>query len=310
LESGRVHARLEDPGGDNSRRSALSPDGTRFIVASDHLPSVHIWDLCAIGRELKLLGIPWELPLPASEMPPENPSRPLKVTVLLGDPKQGSHNPLSDLDRAIAQKPQDAEVYWRRGKIHVSLGHWQSAIQDFTIAINKRPLLPYLVSRGNAYERTEKYKEAAADWQAALETRPLSKADEASVCNSLAWFHVICPANLREPVKALALASRAVRLEPTNWAYVNTLGACHYRLGQYDQAVETLRRCLRNSRAPASELFFLALSYQQLNENTQARECFDQAMYWWRIHEKSIDAGQRWELELMQKEAAGLGLHD
>jgi tetratricopeptide (TPR) repeat protein len=121
--------------------------------------------------------------------------------------------------------------------------------------------------------------------------KALSEANQALVCNSLAWCHIICPADLREPAKALSLDSRAVRLEPANWDYLNTLEACHYRLGQYDQAVETRRRCLRNSRVPASDLFFLALSYRQLKDNVHAQDCYDQAMYWWRIHEKEARRG-------------------
>jgi hypothetical protein len=41
----------------------FSPDGTRLITASNGKNSgVHVWDLRAIGRGLKELGLDWEAP--------------------------------------------------------------------------------------------------------------------------------------------------------------------------------------------------------------------------------------------------------
>lgn len=42
-------------------------------------------------------------------------------------------------------------------------------------------------------------------------------------------------------MQGLAPAEKAVRLEPGNSAYRNTLGVAYYRAGRYREAVATLR---------------------------------------------------------------------
>jgi Tfp pilus assembly protein PilF len=44
--------------------------------------------------------------------------------------------------------------------------------------------------------------------------------------------------------EALAMIQKAVRLEPTNYAYLDSLGWAYYRLGQYTQAEDNLRRAI------------------------------------------------------------------
>ncbi|HEV3385396.1 MAG TPA: WD40 repeat domain-containing serine/threonine-protein kinase [Gemmata sp.] len=56
-------ARFEDPNQVMDHFHLFSPDGTRLITASNGKNSgVHVWDLRAIGRGLKELGLDWEAP--------------------------------------------------------------------------------------------------------------------------------------------------------------------------------------------------------------------------------------------------------
>ena len=64
-------ARLEDPDPDGSEVVAFSGDGSRLICKGSFTPSVIVWDLRAIRRQLADLGLDWDAPAyPAAEEPP------------------------------------------------------------------------------------------------------------------------------------------------------------------------------------------------------------------------------------------------
>jgi WD40 repeat protein len=80
LATGRELARLEDPE-QNDGKAALTPDGTKLIVAAPN--GLRVWDLRRIRAELAKLGLDWEAPPypPAQEKTAQHP---LEVTVNLG----------------------------------------------------------------------------------------------------------------------------------------------------------------------------------------------------------------------------------
>lgn len=107
------------------------------------------------------------------------------------------------------------------------------------------------------------------------------------------------PEQIRKPEEALPLALRAVELEPANANWINTLGVVYYRLGRFDEAVETLNRSIATDEdgGSAIDFFFLAMSYHQLGQPDKAQENYDKAVEWWdankplsTMHEKELIA--------------------
>src|SRR5262249_46585857 len=71
--------------------------------------------------------------------------------------------------------------------------------------------------------------------------------------------------------RALLQAEEACRLEPTNALHVNTLGLAQYRLGQYQEALETLARSEKLQATSAggslpADLAFRAMAQYQLGQ--------------------------------------------
>src|SRR5262249_51789131 len=101
--------------------------------------------------------------------------------------------------------------------------------------------------------------------------------------NRLAWLLATAaePA-LRDPKKALACARKAVELEPMNGEYRNTLGAAHYRNGEWREAVSELDQAmkLRPDGFQGTGYFFLAMAHWQLGEKDQARAWYDKGVQW------------------------------
>ena len=92
--------------------------------------------------------------------------------------------------------------------------------------------------------------------------------ENASAWNNLAWAYLTAPEPLRDPAQGLATAEKAVRLDPGNAAYRNTLGVAYYRAGRYRDAIDLLRSNVEaeEDRSLVYDLCFLAMSYQKLGE--------------------------------------------
>ena len=136
--------------------------------------------------------------------------------------------------------------------------------------------------------------------QQMLETYP----DQPDVCMELAWIYVMGPKKFRDAPTALALARRAVELAPDEPDCLTTLGVVYYRLGQWNEAAETLQASARaNRQGPtACDLFFLAMTYRQSGEPEKAKECYDCAVRWSRAQSKLVPY-QAAELRAIRAEA-------
>jgi hypothetical protein len=98
--------------------------------------------------------------------------------------------------------------------------------------------------------------------------------------NNLAWrLATDRDAKIRDPERAVALAKKAVELAPDVATYWNTLGAAHYRAGNWKDAVAALDKSmeLRNG-GDSFDWFFLAMAHWQLGHKEEARKWFDKAV--------------------------------
>ena len=93
---------------------------------------------------------------------------------------------------------------------------------------------------------------------------------------------VVAAVGCRDVTTALPLAEKAVRLEPGNAGYRNTLGLAYYRADRYREAVDRLRPNLegQDEEGLAYDLYFLAMSHHRLGEAARARDCYDLAVRW------------------------------
>lgn len=94
-----------------------------------------------------------------------------------------------------------------------------------------------LFMRGAARERLGNWTGSDADLWRAMELNP----DNANVLNYLGYSWIDRGIRLEE---GFDLIRRAVSLEPRSGHIVDSLGWAHYRLGQYDEAVEHLERAV------------------------------------------------------------------
>jgi WD40 repeat protein/Tfp pilus assembly protein PilF len=223
----------------------------------------------------------------------------------------------------------------RLAAIRVKLGQWAEAIDDADAALRQQADDPNArLLRGQAYQKLGRHAEAVADFTALLTTYPpsaqlyelravsheaLGKADLAradreqaiklgtkkpTALNNEAWRLVTGPAGQRDPARALELIRQAIKQEPDNATFLNTLGVVQYRNGQYKEAVAALEKSLSASKgqSDAFDLFFLAMCHAKLEDATKAKDCFDRAVKWV-DGQKNLPAQHAEELKAFRAEA-------
>ena len=182
--------------------------------------------------------------------------------------------------RKIADDPTRTRNWEGRSVVHYRLKQFEAAIGDATKLIELAPLSAQHYSwRKRLYCCIEDYSRAAEDARMAVEIMP----EDANAIDSLAWLYVTGAAEIRNPQAALSLASKAVQVTPESYRYRTTLGAAHYRLKQYDQAIEQLEKAsaISGVTPTASNQFFLAMSYQADGQPEQVASCLLNAVTWW-----------------------------
>jgi eukaryotic-like serine/threonine-protein kinase len=144
----------------------------------------------------------------------------------------------------------------------------------------------------------------AEDAIAASETLLKLAPKNADVHNNLAWWlATFQEPRLRDPARAVELARKAVELAPQDGRFWITLGAAHYRAGDWKAAIEALTRSmeLAPGRNESFNTFFLAMAHWQLGDKPQARSWYDKAVPWMEKNQPKDD-----ELIRFRAEAAAL----
>ncbi|MCB1024434.1 MAG: tetratricopeptide repeat protein [Acidobacteria bacterium] len=93
--------------------------------------------------------------------------------------------------------------------------------------------------------------------------------------NNLGYLLLRQDKNLNE---ALELIARAVRIEPLNPSYLDSLGWAYYKLGQLDAAEQQLKRAFRINSTSPTILEHLGDVYRQRGKLNEAKEVWQKAL--------------------------------
>jgi tetratricopeptide (TPR) repeat protein len=155
-----------------------------------------------------------------------------------------SHQAAGDKDGALRMARASAATGDREGRLTLSdllraNEQYAEAIEILNglIAESKEPEWTLYYARGQALERSGRWKEAEADLSQALKMRP----DEAELLNYLGYAWIDRGERLEE---AMGMVEKAVAANPRSGAIIDSLGWAHYRLGNYKKAVELLEQAV------------------------------------------------------------------
>jgi tetratricopeptide (TPR) repeat protein len=191
-----------------------------------------------------------------------------------------------DFSSAIQLAPEFPFAWYNRGNAYLRFGEWDKAVADYSRAIELAPNYAFAwYTRGLAYSKSGQWDKAVADFSRAIELAP----KDARNHNALAWLLATCPdEKRRDPDRAVELAKKAVLLAPQAGGFWNTLGAAHYRAGDWKAAAAALEKSMELQKGgDASDWLFLAMAHEKLGRHDEARKYYDRAVEWM---EKNKDA--------------------
>jgi tetratricopeptide (TPR) repeat protein len=103
----------------------------------------------------------------------------------------------------------------------------------------------------------------------------------AKALNNLAWSLVSGPDDpWFKPAQGLALARKAVTLEPNAWSFLNTLGVAAFRTRDWESAMHAFEKSITFTGGGAHDLFFLAMTSWHQGKKKEAQTLYDRAVAW------------------------------
>jgi serine/threonine protein kinase/tetratricopeptide (TPR) repeat protein len=157
----------------------------------------------------------------------------------------------------------------RNNQLDESIACYQQALQLYEMD-------HFHFSLAHLYTKRRQWPEALKSYEQAVLLAP----DSPGVQAGFAWF-LATNEEFRDANRAVEHATKAVELEPQNATYQSRLGVAYYRAGKWDVALSALNRA-RQLRDIDDERdgFFLAMAYQRIGDNKEARKSFDNASDW------------------------------
>ena len=197
-----------------------------------------------------------------------------------------SEKPLADVRSLLKGSPEDRDVYLRLAIMFQRLKRWSEAEE----ALNKAEQLSLKAEdkeyvyflRGSTYEREKKYDEAEVEFKKILTANPQS----AATLNYLGYMNADRGVQLEE---SLNYIKQAVSLEPTNGAYLDSLGWAYFKLGKYDLAEETLGKASMRMGSDPTVQDHLGDLYQKTGRLKLAAAHWERAVQEWN---KTVPAEQ------------------
>jgi tetratricopeptide (TPR) repeat protein len=177
-------------------------------------------------------------------------SRSMKILLAATMADTGDAQKAIKMDESLLTgKPdEDRQVYLALAQMQIRLGHWREANKALNKAeklakTNDEKVFAYFL-RGSLFERQNRLDAAEAEARKVLALEP----DNPVALNYLGYLLANHDKNLAQ---ALAMIQRAVKLDPMNYAYLDSLGWVYFKMGNYTEAEKNLRQaCDRDSTDP------------------------------------------------------------
>ncbi len=203
----------------------------------------------------------------------------------------GQQADMGDADKAIkdvrallkgtddaSSKSDDREVYIRLAEMYTRLRRFGDAEQALDkaeeLSIKSDDKRDVWFLRGATFEREKHYTQAEEQFQRVLASDP----ENASALNYLGYMLADQNMKLEE---ALGYVKRAVDLDPTNGAYLDSLGWAYFRLGKYELAEDNLLKASQKINTDPTVHDHLGDLYQKTGRLKLAATNWERALTEW-----------------------------
>ena len=215
----------------------------------------------------------------AKEAVQKLPSTQLKMVLALQQADMGeADTALKDVRGMLKGNADDREVYLTLAQMNTRLRRFSDAEQ----ALDKAEQLSTKTEdkeyvwflRGANFERDKRYPEAEEQFKKVLASDP----EHASALNYLGYMLADQNMKLEE---AFGYIKRAVDLDPTNGAYLDSLGWAYFRLGKFELAEENLLKASQKINTDPTVHDHLGDLYQKTGRLKLAATNWERALTEW-----------------------------
>ena len=185
-------------------------------------------------------------------------------------------------DQVAKQRPDNPKLWLGRAQNRAFRGRWAEAAADYAKVVHDLPLTSN-VSTDYAYlllllNDTAGYQNYCKEL-----IRRAGETNDVQVGYRLARVCGAAECDAVEPARLIEWASAAAKEKPDAW-YPHVLGLVQYRAGQYEAAIDNLKKSntidwnLSQHQVPkAQNWLVLAMAHQRLGHADEARKCLETA---------------------------------
>jgi tetratricopeptide (TPR) repeat protein len=173
---------------------------------------------------------------------------------------------------------EDRDTYIMLSQIYMRLKRWKESedaiaqAEKYATRAEEKEYIRFL--QGSIYERQKKFDLAEQAFRQVLQQNP----SNSMALNYLGYMLADHNSHLEE---ALTLIKKALDFDPQNGAYLDSLGWAYFKLGNYDQAEENLRRAADKSPNDATVQDHLGELYARTNRFKLAAAHWEHALDEW-----------------------------
>ena len=206
-------------------------------------------------------------------------SRDLRMVLAAQQADMGeSEKALKDVRAMLKGNSDDRAVYITLAQMYTRLRRFSEAEQalDKAEQLSTKPDDKEYVwfLRGSTFERSKRYAEAEEQFKKVLASDP----EHASALNYLGYMLADQNVKLEE---ALGYIKRAVDLDPSNGAYLDSLGWAYFRLGKFELAEDNLLKASQKINTDPTVHDHLGDLYQKTGRLKLAATNWERALVEW-----------------------------
>jgi len=189
---------------------------------------------------------------------------------------------VADVRSMLKGGPEDRDVYVRLAIIDTRAKRWSDAEQDLAKAeqlstkADDKAYVWFL--RGDLYQRQKMFDQAEEEFKKVLSNTPPSDPQSAATLNYLGYMNADRGVKLDE---SLNYIKQALTLEPSNGAYLDSLGWAYFKLGKYDLAEENLNKAAVHMGSDPTVQEHLGDLYQKTGRLKMAAAHWERAVEEW-----------------------------
>jgi tetratricopeptide (TPR) repeat protein len=189
---------------------------------------------------------------------------------------------VNDVRSLLKGGPEDREVYLRLGIIETRAKRWKDAEDAFAKAeqlsgkADDKAYVWFLL--GDTYQRQKKFEDADTEFRKVLNTIPQSDPQFNATLNYLGYMNADRGVKLDE---SLTFIKQALVAEPTNGAYLDSLGWVYFKMGKYDMAEENLTKAAVHMGSDPTVQEHLGDLYQKTGRLKMAAAHWERAVQEW-----------------------------